>query len=181
MKIDRLLLALASLAVALVALAGGAVAGTGADLCDRIERARYQSRRATRHGRQPLDSGRCRNSRRPSLRQDADRQGSLQRPRRRPRQGTRHQRGRGWLAQEHHADRRGDRSNAGRNAQRRCAGQAAFDARASPGPMCQPRSMASVCVGKDAKLQLARAPVPVAQRVAVVDLDSAARGEAEWP
>jgi hypothetical protein len=38
----------------------------------------------------------------------------------------------------------------------------------------------SVCVGKDVKLQLARAPVPVAQRVAVVDLDSAARAEAEW-
>lgn len=39
----------------------------------------------------------------------------------------------------------------------------------------------SVCVGKDAQLQLARARVPVAQRVAVVDIDSAARGEAEWP
>jgi hypothetical protein len=39
----------------------------------------------------------------------------------------------------------------------------------------------SVCVGKGTQLQLARAPVPVAQRVAVVDVDSAARGEAEWP
>src|SRR5215510_12348791 len=38
----------------------------------------------------------------------------------------------------------------------------------------------NVCVGKDAKLQLMRAPVPVAQRVAVVDVDSAARAEAEW-
>jgi hypothetical protein len=39
----------------------------------------------------------------------------------------------------------------------------------------------SVCIGKGTQLQLARAPVPVAQRVAVVDVDSAARGEAEWP
>jgi hypothetical protein len=38
----------------------------------------------------------------------------------------------------------------------------------------------NVCIGKEAKLQLARAPVPVAQRVAVVDVDSAARAEAEW-
>jgi len=39
----------------------------------------------------------------------------------------------------------------------------------------------SVCISKGAQLELARAPVPVAQRVAVVDVDSAARGEAEWP
>ena len=39
----------------------------------------------------------------------------------------------------------------------------------------------SVCVGKEAQLKLVRAPVPVAQRVVVVDVDSAARGEAEWP
>jgi len=38
----------------------------------------------------------------------------------------------------------------------------------------------NVCVGKDAELQLLRAPVPMAQRVAVVDVDSAARAEAEW-
>lgn len=38
----------------------------------------------------------------------------------------------------------------------------------------------NVCVGKEVRLQLARAPVPVSQRVAVVDVDSAARGEAEW-
>ena len=39
----------------------------------------------------------------------------------------------------------------------------------------------SVCIGKGTQLQLARAPAPVGQRVAVVDVDSAARGEAEWP
>ena len=39
----------------------------------------------------------------------------------------------------------------------------------------------NVCVDKGGKLELARAPVPVAQRVAVVDVESAARGEAEWP
>jgi hypothetical protein len=39
----------------------------------------------------------------------------------------------------------------------------------------------NVCVGKDAQLQLARAPAAVAQRVAVVEVGSAARGEAEWP
>jgi hypothetical protein len=39
----------------------------------------------------------------------------------------------------------------------------------------------SVCILQASKPQLARAPVPVAQRVAVVDAESAARGEAEWP
>jgi hypothetical protein len=39
----------------------------------------------------------------------------------------------------------------------------------------------NVCVGKDGKLQLARAPAAGAQRVAVVEVESAARGEAEWP
>jgi len=39
----------------------------------------------------------------------------------------------------------------------------------------------SVCVERGANLVLARTPVPVVQRVAVVDADSAARGEAEWP
>jgi hypothetical protein len=39
----------------------------------------------------------------------------------------------------------------------------------------------SVCLLQATKPQLARAPVPVAQRVAVVDAESAARGEAEWP
>jgi hypothetical protein len=39
----------------------------------------------------------------------------------------------------------------------------------------------TVCVGKDGKLQLARASTAVAQRVAVVEVESAARGEAEWP
>jgi len=38
-----------------------------------------------------------------------------------------------------------------------------------------------VCVERGANLALARTPVPVAQRVAVVDAENAARGEAEWP
>jgi hypothetical protein len=39
----------------------------------------------------------------------------------------------------------------------------------------------NLCVAKGANLQLARAPVPVAQRVAVVDVERAARGEMAWP
>ena len=39
----------------------------------------------------------------------------------------------------------------------------------------------SICIGKDGKLQLLRASAAAAQRVAVVEVGSAARGEAEWP
>lgn len=38
----------------------------------------------------------------------------------------------------------------------------------------------NLCIGKDAKLQLARAAAAAAQRVAVVEVESMARGEAEW-
>jgi len=39
----------------------------------------------------------------------------------------------------------------------------------------------SICIGKDGKLQLLRASASAVQRVAVVEVGSAARGEAEWP
>ena len=39
----------------------------------------------------------------------------------------------------------------------------------------------SICIGKDGKLQLLRASATAAQRVAVVEVGSTARGEAEWP
>jgi hypothetical protein len=64
----------------------------------------------------------------------------------------------------------------------------------SAGPPARPRGRArfswsqvptatdgSFCIGKDGKLQLARASVTAAQRVAVVEMESTVRGEAEWP